>query len=66
MAAGLIGQYLIDGWLHQTTGSPVTFSPAWQLGLRSIVIATGLSALASSATLLQVGRLQPRAAFSTE
>ena len=66
MAAGLIGQYLIDGWLHQTTGSPVTFSPAWELGLRSIAIAAGLSALASSATLLQVGRFLPRAALSTE
>jgi putative ABC transport system permease protein len=66
MAAGLVGQYLIDGWLRQTTGSPVTFSPGWQLGLRSIAIAAGLSALASGATLLQVGRFQPRAAFSTE
>ncbi len=38
MAAGLIGQYLIDGWLHQTTGSPVRFTPAWELGLRSVAV----------------------------
>ena len=66
MAAGLVGQDLIDGWLHQTTGSPVTFNPAWQLGLRTIAIATGISLLASSATIAQTGRYQPRASFSTE
>ena len=66
MAAGLVGQHLIDGWLHQTTGSPVTFSPAWQLGLRTIAIAAGISLLASIATIAQTGRYQPRAAFSIE
>jgi len=66
MAAGLVGQYLIDGWLHQTTGSPVTFIPAWQLGLRTIAIAAGISLLASAATIFQTGRFRPVAAFSTE
>jgi putative ABC transport system permease protein len=66
MATGLIGQYLIDGWLRHTTGSPVTFNPAWQLGMRSLAIAAGLSVLAASATLTQVGQFQPRATFSTE
>jgi putative ABC transport system permease protein len=66
MAAGLAGQYLIDGWLHHTTGSPVTYSPAWQLGLRSIAIAAGLSILALGVALSQAGRLTPRVAFSTE
>ena len=31
LLAGLGGQYLIDGWLARTTGSPVHYSPAWQL-----------------------------------
>lgn len=66
MVAGLLGQYLIDGWLQQTTGSPVEFAPAWQLGLRTIAIAAGISALASTIAVLRSGRFQPRAVFSTE
>lgn len=66
MAAGLVGQDLIDGWLHQTTGSPVTFSPAWQLGLRTIAIAAGISFLASIAAMAQTSQYQPRVSFSTE
>ncbi len=66
IAAGLVGQYLIDGWLHHTTGSPVQFAPAWQLGLRIVVIAAGISAAASIIAVVQTVRFQPRAAFSTE
>jgi putative ABC transport system permease protein len=66
MAAGLVGQYLIDGWLHQTTGSPVKFTPAWQLGLRTIVIVAGISIVASMIAVIQTSRFNPRAAFSTE
>jgi putative ABC transport system permease protein len=66
LVAGLAGQYLIDGWLHQTTGSPVTYIPAWQLGLRTIVIAAAISLLASTATISQTGRFRPVAVFSTE
>jgi putative ABC transport system permease protein len=66
MAAGLVGQYLIDGWLHHTTGSPVTFTPAWQLGLRTVVIVAGISVIASIIVVIQTARFQPRAAFSTE
>jgi putative ABC transport system permease protein len=66
MAAGLVGQYLIDGWLRQTTGSPVQFTPAWQLGLRTVVIVAGISIVASMIAVIQTGRSQPRAAFSTE
>ena len=66
MAAGIAGQYLIDGWLHQTTGSPVKFMPAWQLGLRTIVIVTGISIAASMIAVIQTSRFNPRAAFSTE
>jgi putative ABC transport system permease protein len=66
MAAGLAGQYLIDGWLHHTTGSPVTFTPAWQLGLRTVVIVAGISVVASMIVVIPTSRLQPQAAFSTE
>jgi putative ABC transport system permease protein len=66
MAAGLTGQYLIDGWLHHTTGSPVTYTPAWQLGLHAILIAAAISIAASLTVALQTVRAQPRAAFSTE
>jgi putative ABC transport system permease protein len=66
MAAGLTGQDLIDGWLHQTTGAPVQFIPAWQLGLRTVAIVGGISVIASMLAAMQTIRLQPRAAFSTE
>jgi putative ABC transport system permease protein len=64
--AGLLGQYLIDGWLRQTTGAPVQFAAAWQLGLRTLAIAIGISGLASTLAVLRTGGLQPKAAFSTE
>lgn len=66
LAAGLVGQFLIDGWLHQTTGSPVKFNPAWQLGLRTIGLAAVISVLASTIAAARTGRFQPRVAFSTE
>jgi putative ABC transport system permease protein len=66
IGAGLVGQRLIDGWLHQTTGSPVQFTPAWQLGVRTIVIAVGISVLASMVAVLPTARVQPRAAFAVE
>jgi putative ABC transport system permease protein len=66
MAAGLTGQYLIDGWLHQTTGSPVKFTPAWQLGLRAIAITIVIAIVASMIVAIQTARFQPRTAFSTE
>jgi putative ABC transport system permease protein len=65
-AAGLVGQYLIDGWLHQTTGASVQYAPAWQLGLRTLAIAAGISAVATIIAVLQADGFQPRAAFSTE
>ena len=66
MAAGITGQYLIDGWLHHTTGSPVQFVPAWQLGLRTTLIVGGISILASMIAVVQTSRFNPRTAFSTE
>ena len=66
MGAGLIGQYLIDGWLHQTTGSPVRFTPAWELGLRAVAIVAAISIVASLIAVIQASRFQMRATFSTE
>jgi putative ABC transport system permease protein len=66
MVAGLTGQYLIDGWLHQTTGSPVRFTPAWQLGLRALAIAAAISIVASMIAAMQTARFQPQTAFSIE
>jgi putative ABC transport system permease protein len=65
-AAGLGAQYLIDGWLHQTTGASVHFTPAWQLGFRTVAIAAGISLLASIIAVIQTAGLQSRSAFSTE
>lgn len=66
IAAGLAGQYLIDGWLHQTTGSPVQFSPAWQLGLRTAAVALAISLVASLIAGARAIRFHASAAFSTE
>ena len=65
-AAGLFGQYLIDGWLHQTTGASVLYAPAWQLGLQTIAFAALISILASAIAVAQAGGFQPRVAFSME
>jgi putative ABC transport system permease protein len=63
---GLVGQDLVDGWLHQTTGASVEFTPAWQLGLRTIAIVGAISIAASIIAVIQTIRFQPRTAFSTE
>jgi putative ABC transport system permease protein len=64
IGAGLAGQDLIDRWLQHTTGSPVQYDPAWQLGLGTLVIAIGISLLASLIAAARVTRFQPSAAFS--
>jgi putative ABC transport system permease protein len=64
--AGLLGQYLIDGWLASTTGSPVHYSPAWELGLLTLAIALAISLVASLIAVLRINATQPRAAFSME
>ena len=66
IAAGLVGQYLIDGWLHHTTGASVHFAPGWQLGLRTLAIAAGISLLASMIAVAQTAGFQPRAAFTSD
>jgi putative ABC transport system permease protein len=64
MAAGLIGQYLIDGWLQQSTGASVTFVPAWQLGLRTLAIAAAISLLATLVAVTRTTRFQVQAVIS--
>jgi predicted lysophospholipase L1 biosynthesis ABC-type transport system permease subunit len=66
VAAGLLGQYLIDGWLQHTTGSPVTFTPAWLLGMRTIATAAGLSMLATVVAVIPAAQFHPRATLSVE
>lgn len=66
IAAGLTGQFLIDGWLQQTTGSPVRFSPAWQLGLRTAAVAICISLLASLLVAARAMSFRPGAAFAAE
>jgi putative ABC transport system permease protein len=50
---GLIGQYLIDGWLHGATGASVKFSPAWLLGLRTLAIVAAISLLATAIAMVR-------------
>ncbi len=64
--AGLVGQYLIDGWLSQTTGASLHYSAAWQPGLRTFAIAVGISVLASLVAAVQIADMQPRTAFSAD
>jgi len=66
MGAGIAGQDLVDRWLHQTTGAPVQFAPAWQLGLRTLVIAAVVSASASVIAALQTVRFGPDMVFSNK
>jgi putative ABC transport system permease protein len=66
LASGLIGQALVDGWLRYTTGAPVSFAGAWQIGLRTVLIALGIALLASLLAVQRAIRPAPRAAFSTD
>jgi ABC-type lipoprotein release transport system permease subunit len=66
IAAGLLGQEEIDGWLAQSTGSPVQFSPAWQLGLRTAAIVAVIALVASIVAVARSATFEPTAAFATE
>jgi putative ABC transport system permease protein len=59
VGAGLLGQYLIDGWLHETTGASLRYAPAWLLGLRTVGIAAVICAVASTIVVAQ-GRAAAR------
>jgi putative ABC transport system permease protein len=66
LASGLIGQYLVDAWLHHSTGSPIHFVAAWQLGLRTVLIASAISIATAVVAVLRTIMSGPKAAFSTE
>jgi putative ABC transport system permease protein len=66
IAVGFLGQDLIDGWLHQTTGASVHFEPAWALALLTLVIGAAICVLGATLAATQTGGFQARAVFSTE
>lgn len=66
VASGILGQYLIDSWLRHSTGSPIVFSPAWALGLRTVLIAIAISIIAAMIAVLRTFGFRPKTAFSTE
>jgi putative ABC transport system permease protein len=66
LASGLVGQYLVDAWLHHSTGSPVHFVAAWQLGLRAVLTASLISIATAVIAVLRTIMAGPKAAFSTE
>jgi ABC-type lipoprotein release transport system permease subunit len=65
-AAGILGQALGDNWLNHAVGVPVRFTPAWQLGLRTIFITVVIAMAAVVVAVLRTASFQPKAAFSTE
>lgn len=63
--AGIVGQNLVDSWLRRTTGAPVRFSPAWEIGVRSLLVATAIALLASTLAVVRTTRPRPRAALQS-
>jgi putative ABC transport system permease protein len=66
VVSGNLGQYLVDRWTQQSAGSPVQFSLAWQLGLRTIFISCLISATAAMIATLRTVSFQSKTAFSTD
>jgi putative ABC transport system permease protein len=66
LAAGLLGQFLIDGWLQATTGASVRYAAAWLIGLRTILIAGAICLAASTMVVIQNAVLRRQDAFSLE
>jgi len=66
MAAGIVAQGLGDNWLNRVVGVPAQFAPAWQLGLRTILLTTLISVAVAVIAVLRTVRFEPKAAFSTE
>jgi putative ABC transport system permease protein len=64
--SGNLGQYLVDRWTQHSAGSPVHFALAWQVGLRTILIAGLISIAAAMIAVLRTVGFQPKAAFSTD
>jgi putative ABC transport system permease protein len=66
LLGGVGAQRLIDGWAEHATGSPIIFEPAWQLGLRTLLIALAITLVASVLAVMRMVHFQPTAAFSAE
>jgi putative ABC transport system permease protein len=66
LAGGILAQGLADNWAAHVTDTQVHFIPAWQLGLRTVAIATAISLGAAMIAVLRTVGFQPRAAFSNE
>ncbi|HXD55530.1 MAG TPA: FtsX-like permease family protein [Solirubrobacteraceae bacterium] len=63
--AGILGQNLIDKWLRHTTGAPVRFAPAWEIGLRTVLIAAGIALATSTVAVIKTTRPQLRPALQS-
>jgi hypothetical protein len=66
MVSGVVGQYLVESWLRHSTGSPIVFTAAWALGLRTLLIAVAVSIVASIIAVVRTLGFQANTAFSTE
>jgi ABC-type lipoprotein release transport system permease subunit len=66
LASGILAQGLADNWAHRITYTAVHFSPAWQLGALTVLIAGVVSVAAAIVAVVRTVGFQPRVAFSTE
>lgn len=66
VVSGNLGQYLVDRWTQQSAGSPVHFALAWQLGLRTILIACLISIAAAMIAVLRTISFRPKTSFVTD
>jgi ABC-type antimicrobial peptide transport system permease subunit len=66
IVSGNLGQYLVDRWTQHSAGSPVRFALAWQLGLRTILIAGLVSIAATAIAVIRTVGFRPKTAFSTD
>lgn len=66
VVSGNLGQYLVDRWTQQSAGSPVRFAIAWQLGLRTVLIAGLISIAATVIAVLRTVRFRPKTVLSTD
>ena len=63
-AFGILGQGLMGRWLHLTTGSPITFSPAWGIMLKTLAIIMGLAVVAVAIPISLAFPIKRQAIFS--
>jgi putative ABC transport system permease protein len=66
VVSGLLGQYLVESWLRHSTDSPIVYTAAWALGLRTLLIAIAVSIIASIIVVVRTLGFHTNTAFSTE